>query len=273
MNTLLLLSIVAILLYLTSASLLGVRIVRGTQPISAGFGQLLIPGALAILFHAISLQQSIFSVNGINLGFFNALSLIAWIVVLVLLIGALFRPLINLAIVMFPGAAITVLLALLFPSERMLSTNNSWPLNAHILLSIFAYSLFALAAVQSIMLAIQDNHLRHHKPGGIVRMLPPLQTMETLLFQMILFGFILLSTALLTGAFYVENMFAQHLAHKTILSLLSWLVFGILLWGRWQHGWRGRKAIWWTLGGFMTLALSYFGVKFILEIVLQRSWG
>jgi len=137
-----------------------------------------------------------------------------------------------------------------------------------IVLSIMAYSLFAIAAVQAILLAIQDHQLRNRRPGGIIRALPPLQTMEDLLMQLILAGFILLTLALLSGFFFLEDIFAQHLVHKTVLSIAAWLVFATLLWGRWKFGWRGRTAIRWTLGGYIALMLAYFGSKLVLELLL-----
>jgi ABC-type uncharacterized transport system permease subunit len=94
--------------------------------------------------------------------------------------------------------------------------------------------------------------------------------MESLLFQMSAVGFILQSLALLTGMFYLEDMFEQHLVHKTILSIAAWCVFAVLLWGRWKFGWRGRTAIRWTMAGFTILLLSYFGSKMVLEIFLNK---
>ena len=124
--------------------------------------------------------------------------------------------------------------------------------------------------VQAALLAIQDRHLHNRQPGGFVRSLPPLQTMESLLFQMIAIGFTLLTLALITGSLYLDDIFARHLAHKTILSIAAWIIFATLLWGRYHYGWRGRKAIRWTLGGFFMLMLAYFGSKLVLELVLKR---
>ena len=112
------------------------------------------------------------------------------------------------------------------------------------------------------------SHLRNKRPGGFIRALPPLQTMETLLFQMIGLGLALLTASLLTGTLYIEDMFAQHLVHKTILSMVAWVVFATLLWGRWRFGWRGRTAIRWTLSGFVVLLLAYIGSKLVIEIIL-----
>jgi len=121
------------------------------------------------------------------------------------------------------------------------------------------------------VLSVQNSFLHKHQPGGLIRLLPPLKTMETLLFDAIIIGFICLSLSLVSGMIFLENMFAQHLAHKTILSILAWLVFAILLAGRWLAGWRGRTAIRWTLGGFISLMLAYFGSKFVLEVILAAT--
>jgi ABC-type uncharacterized transport system permease subunit len=142
--------------------------------------------------------------------------------------------------------------------------------DAHILLSILAYSVLSIGALQAVLLAVQEKHLREKRPGGFIRALPPLQTMETLLFRMIGAGFILLSLALVSGALFVQDLFAQHLVHKTVLSIVAWAVFAILLWGRQRFGWRGRTAIRWTLSGFFSLMLAYFGSKWVLEVVLGR---
>jgi len=88
------------------------------------------------------------------------------------------------------------------------------------------------------------------------------------LFEVIIVGFISLTVSLGSGLLFLENMFAQHLVHKTILSIFAWFVFLTLLIGHWKLGWRGRTAIRWTLSGFISLMLAYFGSKFVLEILL-----
>ena len=80
------------------------------------------------------------------------------------------------------------------------------------------------------------------------------------------------NVSLATGVAFVADMMAQHLAHKTVLSIIAWSIFGVLLWGRWRHGWRGRTAVRLSLTGFMVLGLAYFGSKFVLEVFLERQW-
>ena len=240
---------------------------RGWRP-SRSLGIVL--GYVALLLHAIMLYFELFTNQGLNLSFFNAVSLAAWTIAGLLLVSALTKPIENLGIFALPLAAITVLLDLRFPGDHLLGTDADWALRLHVLTSILAYSLLTLASAQAILLAVQDNHLRRHHPGGFIRALPPLQTMEALLFEMISLGFVLLSVGLLTGFLYLEDMFAQHLVHKTVLSIAAWIAFAVLLWGRYRFGWRGRTAIRWTLVGFAVLMLAYFGSKAVIELVLQR---
>jgi ABC-type uncharacterized transport system permease subunit len=82
-----------------------------------------------------------------------------------------------------------------------------------------------------------------------------------------------LTLALVTGSFFVEDLFAQHLVHKVALAVVAWVVFGILLLGRWRMGWRGRQALRWTLSGYVLLGLAYFGSKLVLEVILGKHWG
>jgi ABC-type uncharacterized transport system permease subunit len=103
--------------------------------------------------------------------------------------------------------------------------------------------------------------------------LPPLDALEKVMFRLIGTGFIFLTLALVTGFVFVTNLFEQHLIHKTVLSLVAWVIFGTLLVGRIRYGWRGRFAVLLTLSGFGFLVLAYFGSKFVLETLLGRHWG
>lgn len=229
---------------------------------------------LAVFFHAWVLYEGVLNASyGMQLGFFNAASLITWVISLFLLGTMCFKPMGNLAIVLFPMAAIAVSAAAYFPNTRVL-TLNTFPMGVslHIVTSIVAYSLLSLGALQALFVALQDYYLHQRRPVNMIRWLPPLQTMETLLFQIIGAGFVLLTLSLVSGGLFLEDIFAQHLVHKTVLSLLAWMIFGILLWGRWKYGWRGRKVIRWILTGFGMLMVAYFGSKLVLEFILKRKY-
>lgn len=262
--------VLSIALYLLASGLLVKRLSRGSNTQTQRLDQPILIALTAILVHAFLLYPEVFTPGGLNLGFVYAASLIALTSAVLLAISALFQPVGNLGIALFPVAAATIGLVLAYPNGQLL-THASWQLQVHILCSLLAYSILGLAVFQAILLSIQDRHLRNRQPGGFIRALPPLAVMESLLFQMIATGFALLTLALVTGFLFLEDIFAQHLVHKTTLSIIAWVVFGILLWGRWRFGWRGRTALRWTIGGFIFLMLAYFGSKFVLELILSGT--
>jgi ABC-type uncharacterized transport system permease subunit len=275
MNTVVI-SVLTIAAYLAAAGLIGWRLFH--QDLSVARAQQLRRITVGIAFagllmHTWLLYAGSFAHDALNLAFFNALSLASWTVVATLLISSLTKPVENLGIVVLPLASIAVGLDMLYPSVGFMGPTASWVLKLHVLLSMLAWSMLALASVQAATLAVQDSYLRRRKPTGFVRGLPPLMTMEALLFEMIGIGFVLLTLALISGFAFLENMFAQHLVHKTVLSVLAWIVFGWLLVGRKLWGWRGRKAIVWTLTGFFILILAYFGSKLVLELILHKHMG
>jgi ABC-type uncharacterized transport system permease subunit len=147
---------------------------------------------------------------------------------------------------------------------------HSWQMSVHVFSSIIAFSLLNIAALQAILLAIHDQQLRRHHPRRLMLVLPPLQAMEVLLFQIIAAGVFFLTLSLLSGFIFVEDLFAQHLVHKTVLSIFAWIIFSALLVGRLRYGWRGSVAIHWTLAGFVLLLMAYFGSKMVMELILNR---
>jgi ABC-type uncharacterized transport system permease subunit len=260
------LSLSAILLYIAAAGSHKYRVGAAASPKHF----LLLLGGLAVCLHALLLYQNMVIPAGLNIGFFNASSLMAWVIAVLLLLSLLRQPVENLAIVIFPLAALTIGLENIFYSERILPADQPYGLTLHVLFSFIAYSLLSISALQALFLAYQDHQLRHKHPGWVIQILPPLQVMEKLLFQMIAVGFLLLSLSLISGIVFLEDIFAQHLVHKTVLSIVAWCVFGMLLWGHWRYGWRGKKAIRWNISGFLVLMLAYFGSKMVLELILQR---
>ena len=230
---------------------------------------ILLIGIAGLFAHAIAIYISIQSASGINLGFYNALSIISAFITLFTLITALRYATESLLIVILPVTIIIMVLDINLSSSHLLAPGSPNALLFHVMSSLVAYSILALAALLAILLSIQNRYLHNHQPSGLISRLPPLKTMESLLFEALTFGFVCLSISLASGLIFLENMFEQQLAHKTILSIIAWFVFLTLLLGRWVLGWRGRTAIRWTLSGFFSLMLAYFGSKFVLEIILS----
>lgn len=148
-----------------------------------------------------------------------------------------------------------------------------WELTFHVAMATTAFAFLTIGAALAVAQVVLDRRLRSRQPLGLLKILTPLESLESGCFHSILAGFLLLTLALLSGAFFIENLFAQHLIHKVVLAMTAWVVFGVLLLGRWRFGWRGRKALRWTLSGYVLLGLSYFGSKLVLETLLGKHWG
>ncbi|MBK8815682.1 MAG: cytochrome c biogenesis protein CcsA [Methylococcaceae bacterium] len=224
----------------------------------------------AIALHIISLTTTVLENDGFNFSLFSMASLVSLIVALLLTSAMLSKPVENLGIFVFPIAALMLILDICFPEKQRSLNTHSWQLSLHVLSSIIAFSLLNIAALQAVLLVVQNQQLRSHPPKRYIQSMPSLETMESLLFQMIGAGLIFLSTALISGFMFVDDIFAQHQAHKTFLSILAWLIFSGLLIGRKRYGWRGQTAIKWTLVGFVFLLLAYFGSKLVKELILHR---
>mgnify|MGYP003949928137 CR=1 FL=1 len=262
--------ILSIFLYIAATTLMAASIFNTTDKAKGKDNFIFLIGVIALTIHAQILHQSIFLDTGFDFGFFNVVSIIGWLVALIVLIISIYQPIQQLLLILYPIAAITILLEQFFPAQRIIEQSLPIGLRIHILLSISAYSLLMIGTFQALVLSIQDRFLKTKQASKIIDILPPLETMEQLLIQIILVGFFLLSLSLTTGLVFVYDIFEQHLAHKTILSILAWVIYAFLLWGRWSFGWRGKKIINWVLGGFLTLLLAYIGSKFALEFIFNR---
>ena len=263
-------TIAAVISYIICTCLLGIKIFGSSSVSKKTRIVSLIIGFTGIILHGHLLYQSIVLDSGFDFGFFNAVSLISWLVTSIVLITSLFRPLENLLLILFPIAGSAILLELFVLDGRLLSESLSIGLRIHILLSICAYSLLMISAIQALMLALQEKLIKEKRAFIVMSKLPPLQIMEALLIQIIIIGFFMLSLSLVSGTMFIDDIFRQHLAHKTILSIMAWFIYATLLWGRWSAGWRGKKIIRWALGGVTALLLAYLGSKFVLEVILQR---
>jgi ABC-type uncharacterized transport system permease subunit len=196
------------------------------------------------------------------------------LVIIVLLISFAFtrNTLYDAGLVALPIAAGVVMLEWVLPQDVIPMTELSTGIAIHLISSVLAFGVLSIAGVYALFAAIIDHFLKHHHLNPLVKTLPALEVLESLLFKLITTGFLLLSISLVSGLLFISDIFAQHLLHKTVLSLMAWLMFALLLWGRWRYGWRGSLAVRMTLAGIVLLLLAYFGSKLVLEVILGRGW-
>lgn len=259
----------AIAFYLASSADLFRRVRKGFVP-NRPWGLSVVFVAMALLLHALTTYPQVVSQQGFNFSFFQVSSLVFLAISFMGLLTLLSKqPVHSLLLVLFPFAAIAVACSLFFSSNYSPRTHMPPGVAAHVLLSVVSLALLTAAALQSVLLYVQMQQLKHRQTHGVIEALPPLQTMEWLLFKILLAGLLCLSLALILGGIYVDDLFAQHLVHKTVFSIAAWLVFAALLWGRYRLGWRGLTAVKMTLTGIVLLAIGFFGSKLVLELVLQ----
>jgi len=226
----------------------------------------------AIVAHSDAIMHMMRINGAFSIGVLEAISLLAWTLAVLACLISIERQNRVLGAILLGSAALG---AAVTGAGRTFAeaTAPGWELTAHILLSMAAAALLFAAAVTALLLVFLDRRLRTRRIADLPSVLPPLDAMEKVMFRLIGAGFVLLTLSLFTGFVFVTNLFAQHLIHKTVLSLIAWAIFGALLIGRIRFGWRGRSAISWTVSGFCVLTLAYFGAKFVLEDVLGRHWG
>lgn len=227
----------------------------------------------AVLLHGATLSHEVFPAGGsMRFGFAVALSMITWLAVALYWIESFYARMEGLQMLGLPLAAVCVILPWLLPGQHVLANADSATFRLHFLVAMLAYSLFTLAALHAILMAVTEQRLHRGRLTPLFAGLPPLLTMETLLFRLIHIAFALLTLTLLSGVMFSEHLFGKALTlnHKTVFAVLSWAIFAALIAGRHLYGWRGKTALRWTLSGFAILLLAYVGSRFVLEIVLGR---
>jgi ABC-type uncharacterized transport system permease subunit len=227
---------------------------------------------IAIVGHTDTIMDSMRMHGPFTIGLLEAMSLLGWTLAILACVISIERQNRVLGALLLASAAVGAAMTGAGRSYAEASTAG-WELTAHILLSMAAAALLFAAAVTALLLVFLDRRLRTRRISDLPSELPPLDALEKVMFRLIAAGFGLLTLALFTGFVFVTNLFTQNLLQKTVLSLIAWLLFGVLLIGRARFGWRGRSAIHWTLSGFGILAVAYFGVKFVLEYLYGRHWG
>jgi ABC-type uncharacterized transport system permease subunit len=228
--------------------------------------------ALPLTLHTLLLYRSVFSAEGMYLGVGDSISVIVWLTVLIYWLGGFFYRLEGLEVFIGAAAAVLVWMPLALPSVRPLAHTDAPFFRTHLLIGLLAYSLFMIASLQALLMAVLERGLHGGKLPAFLESLPPLLTMERILFELIALGFVLLTLTLGSGMLFSEELFGQpfRVNQKFVFAIMSWCIFAALLAGRRIYGWRGRVALRWTLAGFVVLIVAYIGSKFVLEIMVAR---
>ena len=228
---------------------------------------------VALLLHGASIALALGGEPLPRFGFSAAFSLTLWLALGFYWIESFFARIEGLQALALPIAAAAVLSPLVFPDPQPLANAGSRLFQLHLLVAMLAYSLLTLAALHALIMVAVQRQLHRARTSKILAALPPLLTLEALLFRLIEAGFLLLTLTVGSGVFFSEEIFGKPmvLSHKTVFAIAAWLTFGLLLAGRRLRGWRGRKALHLTLAGFVFLLLAYVGTRFVLEVLLGSA--
>jgi ABC-type uncharacterized transport system permease subunit len=258
---------------------------RGGRPVNTLLvlaGLVLHAGAIAIaMTGAIERLPDGAPSSGLHYGFAQALSVTLWFGLVLLWLDGLRMRVEALQTVLLPAAAMAVLLPLFFPGANLSRLAGQPLFVPHLLMGTLAYGVLLLAALHAALMTAAARAL--HGAVGAQRsvfarwfdQLPPLMALERILFRFITAGFVLLTLTTLSGMVFSEQVFGRpmRIDHKTVFTLIAWVLFGVLLIGRARWGWRGRTALRLTLSGFVVLMLAYVGSHFVSEVILQRVPG
>ena len=257
--------IIAIALYITAAW----QVLQVLRHRRAGPGPLFpVLAAMAVVLHGWALWEVTVLAEGVRLGLFPMASLVTGTGAALVAVASFRRRLEWISTLAYP------LSALALPPALWLDTAYTpeplaHGLASHAILAIVAFAVLAIAAIHAIFLLVQHRQLKEGHIRGVLRIFPPVQTMERMLFELLWAGVLLLTGAIVTGFIYLDDLIAQQVAHKTVLTLAAWLLFSILLAGHHLLGWRALTAVRFTLGGFVVLVVAFFGSRFVLEVLLQ----
>ncbi|MBX2849336.1 MAG: cytochrome c biogenesis protein CcsA [Acidiferrobacterales bacterium] len=269
--------LLAIIGYLAATALIAKKIKSQTDPApvenvkSTSINSVFVIATISVIAHLAYAFEISKVGSSINFSLSSMACLVSLVMTIVFLLGSLKMPIRTLGVLVFPLTAISLIFSFFWgntvSNQNPLAGGIGLAFASHIFIAILAYCFIAIAAIQSLLYVYQERLIKKRTSSAMLLTLPPLQTMETLLFRLVLVGFILLSFTLLTGTFFSQQIFGQAFAfnHHTLLSILSWVVLGILLIKRYKSGLRGSQAVKWTIAGFLLMQLGYFGTKIVSE--------
>jgi len=235
-----------------------------------GKSLLILFSLLAAAGHGALLGFESITGNAINIALGHVISLVCLFSVVAYLAGLLRRDIATLGILVLPIGLIGLHTGYFLSGPELLLQSPPLSLAMHLLIASLAFATLCVATAQAALLYIQEQQLHDRNTGGLLPALPPLQTMETNLLQLLQLGVILLTLNLATGLLSNLQIHGRLIEfnHHILLSFIAWVAYSGLLIGHKVVGWRGKIAARWTILAFIVLVLAYFGARFVSSIIL-----
>jgi len=225
--------------------------------------------SVAVLLHAVALYQAMHVREDILISIGTTISIAGWISAVLYLLLSLRLKVAELGMVVHPLSAIAVLAGFIQSESIAPLSQLSNPVRIHILIAIPTYGVLFMAFAQACLLRAQDRNMRKGS-GGFIASLPSIQSMESYLFFLVVFGFALMTLNLVFGIFTYQAQSGRILSlnHHVVFSIAAWVIFAMIIAGRYAIGWRGELAAKWTMIAFSVLFIAYFGTRFVNELIL-----
>lgn len=235
-----------------------------------GLARAFIP--LIVLLHGGQLYRAIYNSGAIDLALGHAFSAVTWMSVLLFWAAALTRPMLSLGVIVLPVGLLGFCVGWWFPGQTFSLAQFPAGVGKHIFIAAPAYGILCVAFAQALILWTQEKQLRKPIPSNFFTALPAMETMEKNLHQLTWLGFILLTLNLFTGMLGARILHGELLLfnHHVVFAVCAWGGVGTLLVGRKFFGWRGAVAAGGTVAAFGLLTLSFFGARFVSEVILGR---
>jgi len=199
----------------------------------------------------------------------EALSLFAWVFVVTYLILQIRLQLRILGSFVSPLAVVFMLSSSFLPSQMMLKSEfikSGWVI-VHVASIFLANALFTLAFSLGVMYLLQERHIKKKNFGFLYERLPSLERLDSIAHYCLMCGFPLMTAGLITGFAYAAVVWHSpwNWDPKEILSLVTWIIYAVLVHERLAVGWRGRRAAWLSILGFSAILLTFVGASLLLS--------
>ena len=169
-----------------------------------------------------------------------------------------------------PLAVVFMLLSSAIPGRVIPNSQlfKSFWLTLHVATMFIGMAIFALAFCAGIMYLLQERQIKSKSFGLLYRRLPSLEVLDSLNYVCLTFGFPLITIGLISGFVYAGAVWQSfwHWDPKEILSVVTWLIYAVLLHERLAVGWRGRRAAIMAIIGFSVILVTFVGTSVILEV-------
>ena len=203
------------------------------------------------------------------LNFKGALSFFSWTIIGAYIIFQLRFRIMVLGSFVVPFSTFLMIISSTIPisSITVRPIFKGFWLPLHVATALLGDAIFAIAFIAGVMYLIQEHQIKTKRLGAFYSRLPSLNSLDSINYQAINYGFLLLTIGMITGSIVAQGSHGSYWLWdpKEVWSLITWLCYAALLHQRMAVGWRGRRSALMSIGCFFILIFTFIGVNFLME--------